>query len=126
MGQFALKTLRKLARNESSPISPMFKDEEDEEFGSTLFLNAIKQKDENGELIDSLVNSERWDRNRIALMDRIIMCTAITELKCFENIPTSVTLNEYIELAKLFSTPNSGQFVNGILNAAAKAVRPQK
>ena len=56
-------------------------------------------------------------------MDRIIMCTAITEFKCFDKIPIAATLNEYIELAKVFSTPNSGQFVNGVLNAVAEELR---
>ena len=69
------------------------------------------------------MRSERWDRTRVALMDRIIMCTAITELKCFEKIPASVTLNEYIDLAKIFSTPQSGQFVNGVLNAVVDELR---
>ena len=58
-------------------------------------------------------------------MDRIIMCTAMAELRNFESIPTAVTLNEYIELAKNFSTAGSGQFVNGILNNALKLMRRQ-
>lgn len=120
MGQFAVKTLRKLANGESNPIMPMYKDEEDREFGERLFDRAIQQLDDNNALIDSLVDKGRWDYSRIALMDRVIMCTAISEMTGFANIPPTVTLNEYIELAKLFSTPNSGQFVNGILNAAAR------
>ena len=57
------------------------------------------------------------------LMDRIIMCTAFAELTTFDKIPTAVTMNEYIELAKNFSTAGSGQFVNGILNNAVKQLR---
>ena len=57
------------------------------------------------------------------LMDRIIMCTALAELRTFDKIPTAVTLNEYIELAKNFSTAASGKFVNGILNNAVKQLR---
>ena len=57
------------------------------------------------------------------MMDRIIMCTALAEALTFEKIPTAVTLNEYIELAKNFSTPASGKFVNGILNNAIKQLK---
>lgn len=67
--------------------------------------------------------SSRWDKDRIVLMDRIIMCTALAELRTFDKIPTAVTLNEYIELAKNFSTAASGKFVNGILNNAVKQLR---
>lgn len=101
----------------------MYKDDEDREFGDKLFSRTVQIMDENNILIDSFIKSERWDKNRVALMDRLIMCVAVTELKGFQTIPTNVTLNEYIELAKEFSTPNSGQFVNGILNAIVKNLR---
>ncbi len=123
MGQFVLKTIRRYQEGNDSPIMPMYKDDEDREFGQKLFSRTVQVMDENNILIDSLVKGERWDKNRVALMDRIIMCVAITELKGFESIPTIVTLNEYIELAKEFSTPNSGQFVNGILHAALGSLR---
>ena len=122
MGQFVLKTIRRIEEGESNPIMPMFKDEGDRIFGEQLFIDSILQMEKNNDLIDSLV-SQRWDKDRIALMDRIIMCMALTELRGYQNIPTSVTLNEYIELAKNFSTSNSGQFVNGILNAAVVKLR---
>ncbi len=123
MGQFAIKSLSKIADGEDDPIKPMFKDQEDSVFGEELFSKTVRDMDDNNVLIDSCVRSERWDRTRVALMDRIIMCTAITELKCFEKIPASVTLNEYIDLAKIFSTPQSGQFVNGVLNAVVDELR---
>ena len=123
MGQFAIKSLSKIADGEDDPIKPMFKDKEDSVFGEELFSKTVRDMDDNNVLIDSCVRSERWDRTRVALMDRIIMCTAITELKCFEKIPASVTLNEYIDLAKIFSTPQSGQFVNGVLNAVVDELR---
>jgi N utilization substance protein B len=74
-------------------------------------------------MIDGLLEESRWDKDRIVLMDRIIMCTALAELRTFEKIPAAVTLNEYIELAKNFSTAASGKFVNGILNNAVKQLR---
>ena len=81
---------------------------------------------ENNALIDELVQTSRWDKDRIVLMDRIIMCTALAEAQTFDKIPTAVTLNEYIELAKNFSTAASGKFVNGILNNAVKQLRHEE
>ncbi|MCQ2288243.1 MAG: transcription antitermination factor NusB [Muribaculaceae bacterium] len=123
MGQFVIKTIRRILEGNDNPIMPMFKDDEDRAFGEKLFSRSVQIMDENNILIDSFIKSERWDKNRVALMDRLIMCVAVTELKYFESIPTTVTLNEYIELAKEFSTPNSGQFVNGILHAVCKNLR---
>ena len=125
IGQFVCKTFRRLAEGEEGAILPMFKDEEDGEFGKELFQATVSQMPENNELIDELVQSSRWDKDRIVLMDRIIMCAALAELRTFDKIPAAVTLNEYIELAKNFSTAGSGQFVNGILNNAVKQLRSQ-
>ena len=125
MGQFVLKTIRRIEAGDKEPISPKYKDDEDSEFGEKLFSLAVQERAENDELINKYVRSERWDSGRIALMDRIIMCTALTEIKNFPSIPVNVTMNEYIELAKNFSTPHRGQFVNGILNAVVKSLREQ-
>ena len=125
MGQFVLKTIRRIEAGDKEPISPKYKDDEDSEFGEKLFSLAVQERAENDELINKYVRSERWDSGRIALMDRIIMCTALTEIKNFPSIPVNVTMNEYIKLAKNFSTPHSGQFVNGILNAVVKSLREQ-
>ena len=116
--QFVNKTLRRLADGAEDAILPMYKDEEDSQFGRELFTATVSLMPENNALIDELVLSSRWDKNRIVLMDRIIMCAALAEVRTFDKIPTAVTLNEYIELAKNFSTPASGKFVNGILNKA--------
>ena len=125
IGQFVCKTFRRIADGEDSPILPMFKDEEDAEFGRQLLQETVSQMPQNSALIDELVEGSRWDKDRIVLMDRIIMCTALAELCSFDKIPTAVTLNEYIELAKNFSTTGSGQFVNGILNNAVKQLRKE-
>ena len=126
MGQFVLKTIHRIADGSKKPLSPKYKDEEDEEFGGLLFTKSVAQMKENNELIDQFVKSEKWNSERLALMDRIVMCAALTEMKEFDGIPVNVSLNEYIELAKNFSTPNSGQFVNGILNAIVKHLRQEK
>ena len=101
----------------------MYKDEEDSQFGRELFTATVSLMPENNTLIDELVQSSRWDKNRIVLMDRIIMCAALAEVRTFDKIPTAVSLNEYIELAKNFSTAASGKFVNGILNNAVKQLQ---
>ena len=121
--QFVCKTFRRIAEGDEDAILPMFKDEEDSEFGKELFKATVTMMPENNALIDELVQDSRWDKDRIVLMDRIIMCTALAEALAFEKIPTAVTLNEYIELAKNFSTAASGKFVNGILNNAIKRLR---
>lgn len=116
--QFVNKTFRRIADGAEDAILPMYKDEEDSHFGRELFTATVSLMPENNALIDELVLSSRWDKNRIVLMDRIIMCAALAEVRTFDKIPTAVSLNEYIELAKNFSTPASGKFVNGILNNA--------
>ena len=121
--QFVCKTFRRIAEGDEDAILPMFKDEEDGEFGKELFKATVTMMPENNALIDELVLDSRWDKDRIVLMDRIIMCTALAEALTFEKIPTAVTLNEYIELAKNFSTAASGKFVNVILNNAIKRLR---
>ena len=125
IGQFVCKTFRRIAEGENDAILPMFKDEEDGEFGKDLFSATVTQMPENNALIDNLVQASRWDKDRIVLMDRIIMCAALAELRSFDKIPVAVSLNEYIELAKNFSTAASGKFVNGILNNAVKQLRKE-
>lgn len=123
MCQFVCKTFRRIAEGEEDVVLPMYKDEEDSDFAKELFSATVTQMPESNAIIDELLLESRWDKDRIVLMDRIIMCAAIAELRSFEKIPTAVTLNEYIELAKNFSTPASGKFVNGILNNAVKRLR---
>lgn len=123
VGQFVCKTFRRLAEGAEDAILPMFKDEEDSNFGKELFNATVTLMPESDALIDGLLEESRWDKDRIVLMDRIIMCTALAEALTFDKIPTAVTLNEYIELAKNFSTTASGKFVNGILNNAVKQLR---
>jgi len=121
--QFVSKTFRRIAEGDKDAIMPMYKDEEDSLFGRELFTATVTMMPENNALIDEMVISSRWDKNRIVMMDRIIMCAALAEIRTFDKIPVAVTLNEYIELAKNFSTAASGKFVNGILNNAVKQLR---
>lgn len=126
MGQFALKTIHRVADGVADPISPKYKDEVDGQFGDQLFTDTVNEADENNQLIDKFLKTESWDTDRVALMDRIVMCTALTEIKNFPSIPVNVTLNEYIEIAKNYSTRQSGRFVNGILNSIVRDLRQRR
>ena len=90
----------------------------DEKFIQDLFRETMSHNEEFGKLIAD--NTNNWEKERICLMDMIILKMAITEFVCFPFIPVKVTMNEYIEISKYFSTPKSKIFVNGILDKLAK------
>ena len=121
MGTFVLKTIRYAQSHPDEPISLLekYKDEEDATFGAELFDAAIGHRYEYRELIERFINNQNWEIERIPVMDIVIMITAITELVTYPGIPVAVTMNEYVELANNYSTPKSGQFVNGILHSVA-------
>ena len=85
------------------------------DFATKLFLRTLDGRAELDEMIDG--HTKNWELSRIALIDKIVLRMAITEFLTFEDIPPKVTINEAIEVAKRFSTPRSGQFINGILDA---------
>lgn len=113
---FIIKTIKRFdpANAENQPLLPMFKDEEDAEFATKLLRSVLLKGPELREMID--VNTKNWELDRIAFMDIVIMEVALTELLEFPTIPVSVTLNEYIEIAKNYSTEKSGTFINGVLD----------
>lgn len=112
-----LKTLKTFTAEGPNEILPLYKDPVDEkEFVRILLRKTIDGDKENLLLIDDL--TKNWDLDRIAKMDIILMKMAITELQEFNNIPKKVTLNEYIEISKFYSTPKSNGFINGILDKA--------
>lgn len=119
MGTFVTKTIRRFgaSKHNGSDITllPKYKDEEDELFGMRLFKDTVDHREEYRGLIDRFINPEQWDSDRIPFMDIVVMMAAISELLRFPTIPVAVTLNEYIEIANSYSTPRSGQFVNGVL-----------
>lgn len=123
MGTFVLKTIKRFGNsNEDSEFTllPQYKDEEDAEFGANLFVTAVKNKDLYRSYIDRFINDEHWDPDRLAFMDIVVMIAAITELLSYPAIPVAVTVNEYVEIANSYSTPRSGQFINGILSSVIK------
>ena len=117
------KTIKRLnnSMGENQPLLPLFKDEEDRLFARDLYRKSIINHDEIRSLID--VHSRNWDIDRIAFVDILIMQLAITEFLYFPSIPTKVTLNEYIEISKYYSTEKSRNFINGILDKALKELK---
>lgn len=117
IGTFVIKTIKRASADPASPITllPKFKDDEDARFGGELFVDTVENYGTYRSYIDKFINEKQWDPERLAFMDVIIMCTAISELLNFPSIPVPVTMNEYIEIANCYSTSKSGQFINGIL-----------
>lgn len=113
-----LKTIKTIdSADQDAIILDLYKDEDDErEFTKELLRKTISMNKENEVLIDDL--TKNWELDRIAKMDVILMKMAITEFQIFKTIPTKVTLNEYIEISKFYSTPKSNGFINGILDKA--------
>jgi N utilization substance protein B len=112
-----LKTIKNIKNesNENMPLAVLYKEpEEDKEFVKNLFKKTIVQSNENEAIIKE--KATNWELDRIAAMDMLLMKMAITEAREFASIPTKVTLNEYIEISKFYSTPKSNIFINGILD----------
>ena len=93
---------------------PKFKSEDDLDFACTLFRKALVQYEDNQDLVDRYTSN--WDVERIAFMDNLIISIAIAELTTFDSIPVKVTLDEWIDIAKYYSSPTSSNFVNGVLD----------
>lgn len=98
--------------NKLADLTPNW--DEDKEFIVDLFVLTVRHSEEYSEMIGK--KTKNWEADRIALMDTLIMQLAISELLNFSSIPVKVTINEYIEMSKLFSTPKSNTFINGILD----------
>ena len=90
-------------------------DERVRRFAHSLFLRTLDNRDHAEEIIRR--HARNWELSRIALIDRLVLRMAICEIESFEDVPPKVSINEAIEVAKKFSTPNSGKFVNGILDS---------
>lgn len=122
---FVLKTIKRFSEvNESNqPLLPMFKDEEDKRYALKLLDETIINEKKFRELIEK--HTEKWDFERIAMMDLIIMQIALAEISTFDSIPTNVSMNEYIEIGKSYSTPKSSIFINGILDAIVHELKKE-
>ena len=116
---FVLKTIKRFEdRNSvSQELLPEYDSEEDKDYARKLFRATILNGEEYQHYMSEA--SRNWDFSRLAYMDIIIMQIAIAEMMTFPSIPISVTINEYVELSKLYSTPRSAGYINGMLDAIA-------
>ena len=122
---FVLKTIKRFEEKNGATqlLLPEYKDVADMEFARKLFRNAINNAEQYRELMASC--SKNWDMSRLAFMDVVIMQVALAEIMTFDDVPLSVTLNEYVEIAKHYSTVKSGSFVNGMLDTITKKLRQE-
>ncbi len=110
-----LKAIENFVPEKGVQLTGLYKDEkEDMDFVRVLFRRSILNNDELENFITP--NTKNWEVERIAYMDMLLMKMAVCELMEFPSIPVKVTLNEYIEISKMFSTPKSNSFINGILD----------
>lgn len=117
---FVLKTIKRFdpANMADQELLPEYDDTEDREYALKLFRSTILNADTYQRYMSE--TSRNWNFSRLAYMDVVLMQIAIAEMLTFPNIPISVTINEYVDLAKLYSTPKSGGYINGMLDAIAR------
>ncbi len=119
-----IRTLSGMRESQTSiKLLPKFKSPEDLEFAKTLFETAALQFRQNQTYIDKFTRN--WDVERIAFMDILIMSTAITEIVTFPSIPVKVSLDEYIEISKYYSTQGSSTFINGVLDKVVESLEAE-
>lgn len=122
---FVLKTIKRFEPENGAEqeLMPEYKDDEDKEFARKLLRTAITGAEAYRKLMEN--NAKNWDMERFAFMDILIMQVALAEIFAFPSIPVSVTLNEYVEIAKMYSTPKSGGFINGLLDSIVNQLKSE-
>ncbi len=119
-----VKTVKSMNEEQEVELMEEFKDEEDRGFVKTLYRKSlVNEKDFRG-LIEKY--AKNWELERVAFMDVVLMQIALAELTEFPNIPIKVSMNEYIEIAKHYSTEKSGTFINGVLDKAIIELTKEK
>ena len=123
---FVIKTIKRFDGNAGSQqeLMPMFNSNDDYDYVVKLFRHALLNGDKYRELINK--HMKNWESERVANMDMVIMQVALAEIMNFPTIPVSVTLNEYIDAAKYYSTPKSGTFINGVLDSIVEELKAEK
>ena len=110
-----LRTISSLKQSHTEiKTLPQFKSDDDLDFARTLFIKSLVQYEDNQEIIDRYTRN--WDVERIAFMDNLILSIAVSELVTFDSIPIKVTLDEWIDISKYYSSPSSSTFINGVLD----------
>lgn len=121
-----VKTIKGFSQEneEKEALLPEFKDDEDRDFVQRLCRKTLANQSENMELIQKF--TKNWDFDRVAYLDLVLMQVAIAEIREFKQIPINVSLNEYIEIAKFYSTSKSGVFINGVLDKISEHLLAEK
>lgn len=117
---FVLKTIKRYTADSDADheLLPMYAADEDRLFASELFSTTLERGEELREIIRA--HTKNWEFNRLTFMDVIIMQIAIAEILTFDRIPLNVTFNEYLDIAKIYSTPRSSSYINGMLDSIVK------
>ncbi len=119
-----MKTISGLKEGQSfSTLPPLFKDDMDRQYAIDLFRKVILNNSELTKLL--MGKTPNWEYERISEIDKLIMKMAMAEFLFFPSIPPNVTINEYVEIAKEFSTPKSNIFINGVLHNVLKELEMQ-
>ena len=111
----------KASHGTDAKVLPKYKNDEDAQFADQLLLKAVANADKYRQLISD--NADNWDLERIALLDILLIQVALAEIEQFPGIPLRVTFNEYIEIAKNYSTEKSPLFINGVLDKIVQKLR---
>ncbi|MDD3430913.1 MAG: transcription antitermination factor NusB [Bacteroidales bacterium] len=122
---FVLKTIKRFEHDKGAEqaLLPMYKDESDRQFALDLFRASIKHAEDYKSIITEAV--QNWELERLALMDLIILQVALAEILEIKDIPLSVSFNEYIDIAKSYSTEKSGLFINGTLDHIVQELKKE-
>lgn len=117
---FVLKTIKRFTVESTPdfPLLPVYAADEDRQFASRLFRATLERGPELRSLIKA--HTKNWEFNRLAFMDVIIMQIALAEILTFDSIPLNVSFNEYLDIAKMYSTPRSSSYINGMLDGIVK------
>ena len=123
---FVIKTIKRFEENigNKQELMPMFNSDDDYDYVIKLFRQTLLNGDKYRERIDK--HMKNWESERVANMDLVIMQVALAEILNFPTIPVSVSLNEYIDAAKYYSTPKSGTFINGVLDSIVEELKAEK
>ncbi len=122
---FVLKTIKRF-REDSTPeqeLLPVYATQDDEQFAINLFRATLERGNELRDLIRD--NVKNWEFKRLAFMDVVIMQIALAEILTFDSIPLNVTFNEYLDIAKVYSTPRSASYINGMLDGIVNKLREE-
>lgn len=122
---FVLRTIKSFGEESDAdtPLVPQFRFDNDKDFAERLMRRAVEEGDNCRSLISE--STKNWEYDRLADMDVVIMQVALAELLAFPDIPVSVTINEYVEIAKYYSTEKSYTYINGMLDSVAKRLKKE-